>query len=184
MIFCFRDSILRAERQFFEKMLAFQTIEAYNICAKEITTCRCDGIGRRSGLKIHRWRQRAGSSPATGTKIRGIPEGVPRIFRNGPDSKGLIGTKQGRNDSFRCKANMPAACSPYFHPNLTPSRPPAPKSAVSQKGCRGFFVTVRTRRVKSAQSKAGTMAFAANCQKACNRQNQKILLGHSAVCMI
>ena len=31
-------------------------------------TCRCDGIGRRSGLKIHRWRQRAGSSPATGTK--------------------------------------------------------------------------------------------------------------------
>ena len=32
-------------------------------------TCRCDGIGRRSGLKIHRWRQRAGSSPATGTII-------------------------------------------------------------------------------------------------------------------
>ena len=30
-------------------------------------TCRCDGIGRRSGLKIHRWRHRAGSSPATGT---------------------------------------------------------------------------------------------------------------------
>ena len=31
-------------------------------------TCRCDGIGRRSGLKIHRWRQRTGSSPVTGTK--------------------------------------------------------------------------------------------------------------------
>ena len=30
--------------------------------------CRCDGIGRRSGLKIHRWRQRTGSSPVTGTK--------------------------------------------------------------------------------------------------------------------
>ena len=29
--------------------------------------CRCDGIGRRSGLKIHRPRGRAGSSPATGT---------------------------------------------------------------------------------------------------------------------
>ena len=29
--------------------------------------CRCDGIGRRSGLKIHRQRWRAGSSPATGT---------------------------------------------------------------------------------------------------------------------
>ena len=35
------------------------------------STCRCDGIGRRSGLKIHRWRQRTGSSPVTGTKIRG-----------------------------------------------------------------------------------------------------------------
>ena len=32
------------------------------------TFCRCDGIGRRSGLKIHRWRQRTGSSPVTGTK--------------------------------------------------------------------------------------------------------------------
>ena len=30
-------------------------------------TCRYDGIGRRSGLKIHRWRHRAGSTPATGT---------------------------------------------------------------------------------------------------------------------
>ena len=30
-------------------------------------TGRCDGIGRRSGLKIHRWRQRTGSSPVTGT---------------------------------------------------------------------------------------------------------------------
>lgn len=29
---------------------------------------RCDGIGRRDGLKIHCWRQRAGPSPATGTK--------------------------------------------------------------------------------------------------------------------
>ena len=37
------------------------------ICA-ECNFCRCDGIGRRSGLKIHRWRQRTGSSPVTGTK--------------------------------------------------------------------------------------------------------------------
>ncbi len=29
--------------------------------------CRCDGIGRRSGLKIRRWQHHAGSSPATGT---------------------------------------------------------------------------------------------------------------------
>ena len=34
----------------------------------KVNICRCDGIGRRSGLKIHRWRHRAGSSPATGTK--------------------------------------------------------------------------------------------------------------------
>ena len=29
--------------------------------------CRCDGIGRRSGFKIRRWRHRVGSSPTTGT---------------------------------------------------------------------------------------------------------------------
>ena len=37
--------------------------------------CRCDGIGRRSGLKIHRWRQRTGSSPVTGTKRKSHPKG-------------------------------------------------------------------------------------------------------------
>ena len=30
-------------------------------------TCRCDGIGRRSGFKIRRQRWRVGSSPTTGT---------------------------------------------------------------------------------------------------------------------
>ena len=33
-----------------------------------IIKCRCDGIGRRAGLKIRSWRQGAGSTPATGTK--------------------------------------------------------------------------------------------------------------------
>ena len=28
---------------------------------------RCDGIGRRAGLKIRSWQQGAGSTPATGT---------------------------------------------------------------------------------------------------------------------
>ena len=28
---------------------------------------RCDGIGRRAGLKIQSWQQGAGSTPATGT---------------------------------------------------------------------------------------------------------------------
>ena len=36
-------------------------------------TCRCVGIGRRSGLKIHRWQHRAGSSPATGTTSEQSP---------------------------------------------------------------------------------------------------------------
>ena len=43
-------------------------------------TCRCDGIGRRSGLKIHRWRQRTGSSPVTGTKKWDTPTGVSHFF--------------------------------------------------------------------------------------------------------
>ncbi len=43
--------------------LAQRRILLYNT----FRTCRCDGIGRRSGLKIHRWRQRTGSSPVTGT---------------------------------------------------------------------------------------------------------------------
>ncbi len=29
---------------------------------------RCDGIGRRVGLKIQWWQHRAGSTPATGTR--------------------------------------------------------------------------------------------------------------------
>ena len=37
------------------------------LCCIITARCRCDGIGRRSGLKIHRQRWRAGSSPATGT---------------------------------------------------------------------------------------------------------------------
>ena len=30
---------------------------------------RCDGIGRRDGLKIRWWQHRVGSSPTTGTII-------------------------------------------------------------------------------------------------------------------
>ena len=33
-----------------------------------IVTRRCDGIGRRAGLKIQSWQQGAGSTPATGTR--------------------------------------------------------------------------------------------------------------------
>ncbi len=38
--------------------------------------CRCDGIGRRTGLKIPRWRHRAGSTPATGTKKAPVSTGA------------------------------------------------------------------------------------------------------------
>ena len=41
--------------------------EAFIIILHILPLCRYDGIGRRSGLKIHRWRHRAGSTPATGT---------------------------------------------------------------------------------------------------------------------
>ena len=48
---------------FRQKVLAFSVFVLYN----SPCTCRCDGIGRRSGLKIHRQRWRTGSSPVTGT---------------------------------------------------------------------------------------------------------------------
>lgn len=41
---------------------------------------RCDGIGRRSGLKIHRWRQRTGSSPVTGTNSSQAAYRLRRAF--------------------------------------------------------------------------------------------------------
>ena len=51
---------------FLKKPIAFCISLWYNIKAvKKI--CRCDGIGRRAGLKIQSWRQGAGSTPATGT---------------------------------------------------------------------------------------------------------------------
>ena len=41
---------------------------------------RCDGIGRRDGLKIRWWRHRVGSSPTTGTNKKGIASAVPFLF--------------------------------------------------------------------------------------------------------
>ena len=42
-----------------------------------IFICRCGGIGRRKGLKIPRFNDRAGSSPASGTKKRIALLGYP-----------------------------------------------------------------------------------------------------------
>lgn len=38
-------------------------------CYDASQLCRSGGIGRRSRLKICRWQQRAGSSPASGTIV-------------------------------------------------------------------------------------------------------------------
>ena len=37
------------------------------ILKHDVSACRCDGIGRRAGLKIQWWRHRTGSTPVTGT---------------------------------------------------------------------------------------------------------------------
>ena len=39
------------------------------MCTKFEHIRRCDGIGRRDGLKIRWWQHRVGSSPTTGTKL-------------------------------------------------------------------------------------------------------------------
>ena len=43
-------------------------------------TCRCDGIGRRSGFKIRRGRLRVGSSPTTGTTSEQALYRLLRLF--------------------------------------------------------------------------------------------------------
>ena len=43
-------------------------------------TCRRDGIGRRTGLKIPRWRHRAGSTPAAGTSSSQATYRLRRFF--------------------------------------------------------------------------------------------------------
>jgi hypothetical protein len=45
-------------------------IACYNSWVVHYTSCRDGGTGRRTGLKIQRWRQRAGSIPAPGTKLQ------------------------------------------------------------------------------------------------------------------
>lgn len=44
-------------------------IACYNNEVAHYTSCRDGGTGRRTGLKIQRWRQRAGSIPAPGTNL-------------------------------------------------------------------------------------------------------------------
>ena len=58
------------------KILADASCIRHNSVLYLICFCRCVGIGRRGGLKIHCQRWRAGSSPATGTSSE-IPTTVP-----------------------------------------------------------------------------------------------------------
>ena len=57
-----------------------KTVVQYDIIILLHQICRCDGIGRRSGLKIHRWRQRTGSSPVTGTNSSQAAYRLRRAF--------------------------------------------------------------------------------------------------------
>ena len=81
-------------------------------------SCRCDGIGRRSGLKIHRWRHRAGSSPATGTTSEQSPLCFDAFLCNGHKkasfARFLAPPFQNRSRSLRlfaCKRALDASRS-------------------------------------------------------------------------
>ena len=54
----------------------YRTIPYNNACIM----CRCDGIGRRDGLKIRWWRHRVGSSPTTGTSSSQASYRLRRAF--------------------------------------------------------------------------------------------------------
>ena len=100
-------------------------------------TCRCDGIGRRSGLKIHRWRHRAGSSPATGTKIkeRGISLSLLFYFAKRRTRTHLNATRTSVAADGLTEANL------NFLPtgeNANRVRPPAPKISRTLMGS-GYF---------------------------------------------
>ena len=103
----------------------YRTIPYNNACIM----CRCDGIGRRDGLKIRWWRHRVGSSPTTGTTSEQSPlcSDVLLFLRNkrtssarslappfrprfaSPDSRSVF--DRGRNENIRneatCQKEMP-----------------------------------------------------------------------------
>ena len=55
-----------------------------------VNTRRCDGIGRRAGLKIRWWRHRTGSTPVTGTNTPFFRTGYFSL-RNKLSAAGLRG---------------------------------------------------------------------------------------------
>ena len=93
--------------------------------------CRCDGIGRRSGLKIHRWRHRAGSSPATGTSGKlPLPSRTPHfvgcVFFCACAGTGIyfvtwthVGTSYARSDFLWNKKSVTRFTVPPFPQKIT-----------------------------------------------------------------
>ena len=68
-----------------------------------VRQCRCVGIGRRGGLKIHWWRHRAGSTPATGTIPKPLREQGFGIFFDLPGDDIWCGCFCYRSDIFPCR---------------------------------------------------------------------------------
>ena len=106
--------------------LAFSRSLWYTILAKNR---RCGETGRRSRLKICRWKHRTGSIPVTGTKKHSTPAGRCAFFVPARERTG------GETDARRRR----------FEANRRPrrllgreARSPAPKSTTSQRECRAF----------------------------------------------
>ena len=66
------ETKLRTGKFFWGKIFLSKSLTNLIECCIIYCTRRCDGTGRRTGLKIPRWRHRAGSTPATGTKSTDI----------------------------------------------------------------------------------------------------------------
>ena len=75
-----------------KKYLTTPTFICYN---NMYSKCRCDGIGRRVGLKIRWQRYRTGSTPVTGTKFPWACSSVGRALRSQRRGRGLLIKRHG-----------------------------------------------------------------------------------------
>ena len=132
--------------------------------------CRCDGIGRRSGLKIHRWRHRAGSSPATGTNQSLTPLGSGiDLYRGERD--------RARTRSHR-KQEHPTRGAPQLVKKASRSSPPQ-----RRKNCNHFLPRrVRGRKYFTACKRGSYLPEADNeCAAASRSHLSKSPKGGSTV---
>ena len=82
--------------EFLTKNLTFTRRPSHTLEYSVKNMRRCGGIGRRKGLKIPRSRDRAGSSPASGTRIWGKIFGFYPIFLP-------LGKNWGKKIAFFCR---------------------------------------------------------------------------------